>query len=232
MNQTFKVFFRTSKKFGKNPPSNCNDITTYKSLRKSFNANEIVVICDNCSPEQVSYFKSVSPFVYKTSLGNCGSFKYQIELTKIFPADIFYFVESDHLHLPEQKRWLTCGLSLFKLISLYDHPDKYYWPQYNDLKRKICLSEVGYWASTPSTVMTFATKRETLNEIKDTLISDEYLNSSYVCPKDHDMFVHFNNNGFTLGTPLPGRSTHLDIGGHSPYINWIDYINKLNGENL
>jgi len=227
MSDTFKVFFRTSKKFGKNPPQGASDVITYKSLLRSFSPNEIVVICDNCTEDQVQYFKTVNPFVYTTSFGNCGSFKYQLTLTDIFPADIFYFVESDHLHLPEQKRWLTMGLSLFKLVSLYDHPDKYFWPCYNDLKRKIYATDTGYWASTPSTVMTFATRRDTLKEIKDVLVSDEYNDSTFICPRDHDMFVYLNEKGYTLGTPMPGRSTHLDMGGHSPYVNWMGYINEL-----
>jgi hypothetical protein len=230
MSETFRVFFRTSKKFGKNPPPEASDVITYKSLLRSFSPNEIVVICDNCTENQVAYFKTVNPFVYTTSFGNCGSFKYQLGLTDIFPADIFYFVESDHLHLPQQKEWISTGLKHFKLVSLYDHPDKYFWPVYNDLKRKIIVSNTGYWASTPSTVMTFATRKDTLKEIKNILVSDEYNDSNFTCPRDHDMFVHLNEKGYTLGTPLPGRSTHLDIGGHSPYINWANYIAELSRE--
>lgn len=225
---TFKVFFRTSKKFGKNPLPGTSDALTYKSLLQSFTPQEIVIICDNCTDDQIRYFKSISPFVQVTNLGNCGSFKHQLMLTEMHPADVYYFVEADHLHLPEQKRWLTTGLSLFDIVSLYDHPDKYFWNEwYKDLKRKIYATETGYWASTPSTVMTFAMKAETLAKIKEILLSDEFNSNTFNGPKDHDMFLHLGESGIRLGTPMPGRSTHLDIGGHSPYVDWASYAKQL-----
>lgn len=224
----YKVFFRTSKKFGKNPPVGINDKTTFHSLLLSFDKSEIIVICDNCDDEQINYFKNQNVDLHITQLGNCMSYIYQLELAIKLDIDVFYFVEADHLHLPNQKVYLNDGLKLFDFVSLYDHPDKYFWPQYETLKSKIYLSNSGYWRTTPSTVMTFALKRETLYKCYTILTSDEFIKKENNCPLDHDLFLRLGEIGYKIGTPLPGKSTHLDIGGHSPYINWIEFANKIN----
>jgi len=224
----YKVFFRTSKKFGKNTPPGIDDRTTFNSLLLSFDKSEIIVICDNCTDDQIDFFKKQEVEVYVTQLGNCLSYIYQLELATQSDVDIFYFVESDHLHLPNQKDYLNDGLNIFDIVSLYDHPDKYYLPQYRDLRSNIYLSNYGYWRTVPSTVMTFALKRETFYKCYNILSSDEFVKKEYHCPYDHLLFLRLQELGYSLGTPLTGKSTHLDIGGHSPHVNWIDFAYKIN----
>ena len=57
--------------------------------------------------------------------------------------DIIYFVEDDYLHLDG---WIDIMLEGFNQIgadyyTLYDHPDKYYLPMYQDLQSKIITTE-------------------------------------------------------------------------------------------
>jgi hypothetical protein len=224
----YKVYYRTSENFGKNPPHGITEKTTFQSLLLSFEKEEVTVICDNCTDNQFNYFKSQVSDVHRTSLGNCGSYLYQLELSKNNNSDVFYFVESDHLHLPDQKKYLSEGLQFFDIVSLYDHPDKYFWPQYAELKSKIFLSQNGYWRTTPSTVMTFSLMKKTLLKYYEILTSDEFINIKNNCPLDMDMFTRLEKLGVKLGTPLPGKSTHLDIGGHSPYIDWTTYGDHIN----
>ena len=140
MKREFTVFFRTSRRCGKNPFAGIDSSLTLKSLLKSFKESEIVCICDNVTDTQYEYFASLLPFVYRTSRGNCGSFRLSLRLASLHPAKIIYFVEDDHLHLPGQKEWLRQGLNHFDFVSLYDHPDKYLAPMYANLERKIILT--------------------------------------------------------------------------------------------
>ena len=72
---TYRVFFRTSKTFGKDPIPEANSCITYKSLLQSFGRNEIAVIADNADIQQQTFFMQHSSCCYLTKLGNCGSFK-------------------------------------------------------------------------------------------------------------------------------------------------------------
>tara|TARA_Y100001968_G_scaffold331322_1_gene385653 strand:+ start:2174 stop:2845 length:672 start_codon:yes stop_codon:yes gene_type:complete len=221
------VFFRTSSIFGKNPITNVNSKTTIKSLLKSFEPEEIIVICDNTSMEQYKYFANNFPTVYKTNRGNAGSFRLCVELCKVHYAEIYYFVEDDHLHLPNQKEWLLSGLKIFDFISLYDHPDKYYLNMYKDLKRSIHITDQGYFISAPSTVMTFACLSSTLNKTRNILLEEDFTSSSLKTPLDHYLFLKLLKEGYSLGNPIPGRSTHCEKDLLSPYIDWERYVKIL-----
>ena len=223
----FQVFFRTSQSFGKDPIMGMSAKLTLKSLLKSFTKQEIIIICDNKNDKDYLELSSDFPIVYKTKLGNPGSFRLSIKLTEIHQAKNYYFVEDDHLHLPNQKEWIREGLKYFEFISLYDHPDKYRSQMYKDLKRKIILTPLGYFASSPSTVMTFACKAETLKRTKSIFLDKHFTGKSLVVPKDHYLFGKLNAQGYRLGSPLPGRSTHCEREGLSPFIDWENYIKEL-----
>lgn len=223
----FTVFFRTSRKCGKNTFAPLSSGLTLKSLLRSFSPSEIVCICDNVADAQYRFFASHLPCVYKTARGNCGSFRLAVRLANLHPAHIYYFVEDDHLHLPEQKRWIKEGLNFFDFVSLYDHPDKYLAPMYDDLRRKIVFTAIGHFASAPSTVMTFACKEEVLNSAAPIMLKEKFTGLSLPWPNDHDMFIHLLGKGYTLGTSIPGRSTHCESGLLSPGIDWNSYLDSL-----
>ena len=227
MKREFTVFFRTSRRCGKNTFARIDSFLTLKSLLKSFEASEIVCICDNVSDSQYEYFASTLPFVYRTYRGNCGSFRLSLRLASLHPAKIFYFVEDDHLHLPDQKKWLQQGLNYFDFVSLYDHPDKYFAKMYADLNRRVIYTPVGHFASTPSTVMTFACRADTLISSSQIMLEEKFTGSALSWPNDHDLFEELISKGYTLGTSIPGRSTHCEAKLLSPGVDWGSYLDLL-----
>ncbi len=223
----FCVFFRTSKVFGRKPIKNVSSKVTLFSLLKSFLPSELVVICDNTSHSQYKWFAERMPYVYLTKRGNCGSFRLALELSKLHPANIYYFVEDDHLHLPQQKEWLLEGLRFFDFVSLYDHPDKYTYYDYKDLHRKIFATKKGHFASSPSTVMTFACMQSTLKKTRNIFLDNRFTGLDRSYPDDHNLFLNLYESGYTLGTSLPGRSTHCERSHLSPFVDWSSYAIEL-----
>lgn len=220
----FQVYFRTSRSFGKNCLSGFDEFICLESLLKSFSKSEIYIIIDNGRDDQEKYYKD-NGFKYEvTSLGNCKSFVYQVKLAEQSDADVIYFVESDHYHLEKQKEYILDGLDHFDVVSLYDHPDKYHSEMYNNLLVKLYSGKYCHWRTTPSTVMTFAFKKENLLKIKPFITDPLYVGEHLRAPEDHMMFLNMWKNNISLGTCLPGRSTHLEQKDISPYVDWKIYI--------
>jgi len=224
---TYAVFFRTSKVFGKSPIESVDSRLTFCSLLESFSPSEVICIADNVSDEQGLFFAERSHGFYRTSKGNSGSFRLAIDLARLHPADIYYFVEDDHLHMPDQKSYLAAGLEYFDFVSLYDHPDKYQSRYYPGLQRQVLATSVAHFASSPSTVMTFACLADTLHRARDILLDPAFTGEALKAPRDHDMFIDLANKGFTLGTSIPGRSTHCEHQWLSPYVDWSAYAHSL-----
>ena len=222
-NETFAVFFRTSKAFGKRPIDSVDSRITFCSLLESFSPDEIICIADNATEEQSIYFSNNVCNFYRSRKGNSGSFRLAVDLVRLHPADIYYFVEDDPLHLPDQKSYLNAGLQNFDFVSLYDHPDKYQSQCYSGLQRQVFATPFGHFSSAPSTVMTFACKAETLHLARDILLHPAYTGKELKAPRDHHMFVSLAEAGFVLGTAIPGRSTHCERELLSPYVDWGAY---------
>ena len=224
---TYSVFFRTSKAFGKSPIESVDSRLTYYSLLESFSPGEVICIADNASEEQRLFFAEKSISFYQTSKGNSGSFRLAIDLAPLHPVDIYYFVEDDHLHLPDQKSYLAAGLEYFDFISIYDHPDKYQGQFYPGLQRQVLATAASHFASSPSTVMTFACKAETLCRARATLLDPAFTGEALKVPRDHDMFVDLGKKGFSLGASIPGRSTHCERQWPSPFVDCSAYACSL-----
>ena len=110
----------------------------------------------------------------------------QVKLAmKIHAADIYYFVEDDH-------------------------PDKYMFSGYKGLMRKIVATEAGHFSGTPSTVMTFAVTHNTLIKCYGFFLKSQYIRPGLKFPQDHQMFLDLIQQGYSVGTCLPGRSTHCE----------------------
>ena len=213
--------------FGKSPIGSVDSRLTFCSLLESFSPEEVICIADNSSKEQCLFFAEKSFSFYRSSKGNSGSFRLAIDLANLHPADIYYFVEDDHLHLPDQKSYLAAGLEHFDFVSLYDHPDKYQINCYPGLQRQVLATSVGHFASSPSTVMTFACKVETLHRAREILLDHAFTDEALKAPRDHEMFIDLAKKGFTLGTSIPGRSTHCERQLLSPYVDWRAYALSL-----
>ena len=219
----FQVYLRTSKSFGKKTMEGFDEFMCLKSLLNSFSKNEIHVIIDNGTDLQEKYYSDEGFSFERTSLGNCQSFLHQVNLAEKSKADIIYFVENDHYHLENQKDYIIDGLQYYDVISLYDHPDKYQHKMYENLSTKLYMGNKSHWRSTPSTVMTFAFKKESLNKLKPFITNSKFLGNHLKAPEDHSMFIEMWKNNITLGTCLPGRTTHLEKQFLSPYVDWKMY---------
>lgn len=144
-----------------------------------------------------------------------------IEKCNLDSSDLIYLLENDYLH---QKNWVDEIFTLYKTysglnyVSLYDHNDKYFLPQYESLTSKIITTETLHWRTTPSTCGTFIISKEIYDLDKDIL---------FEMFGDHNKFIWLNENrGRFVLTPIPGLSTHCVSGLLSPTINW-ELINKM-----
>jgi|TARA_R110000822_G_scaffold136701_1_gene274200 glycosyltransferase involved in cell wall biosynthesis len=132
--------------------------------------------------------------------------------------DIIYFVEDDYLHL---NGWVNIMLEGFNQIgadyyTLYDHPDKYYLPMYQDLQSKIITTENTYWRTVPSTTCTFACKFGIFKKY----FEDHLKFCSEGFTQDHQMFLHLWSIGSNLVSCMPAYSTHVEANMLSPFIEW------------
>ena len=134
--------------------------------------------------------------------------------------DLIYILENDYLHIGG---WDEKVIELYKTfnglnyISLYDHNDKYFAPQYEDLVSKIITTNSHHWRTTPSTCGSYIVPKHIFDddyEIQTTIIGD------------HNKHIYLNEyKGRFILTPLPGLSTHCMEGLMSPTIDWKQ-INK------
>jgi hypothetical protein len=130
-------------------------------------------------------------------------------------TDIIYQLENDYIH---QDNWVTKLLELydsnlnFDYISLYDHPDKYFYEMYQGLSAQIVCSSSHHWRTAPSSCGSF--------------ISDFYhIQTDYDIFKlglpDYYFFKALcEGRARTLLTPIPGLSTHCMEGYLSPFVDW------------
>lgn len=130
-------------------------------------------------------------------------------------TDLFYFVENDYLHIKgwdEKVRELFSTYESLNYVSLYDHNDKYFLPQYDELASKIITTQTHHWRTTPSTCGTYIVD-------KKILLADYDI--PFTIPGDHSKFIHLNQTrGRFVITPIPGLATHCMEHLMSPTINW------------
>lgn len=134
--------------------------------------------------------------------------------------DVIYFLEDDYLHKPS---WIDIMLEGFEYIgadyyTLYDHPDKYYLPMYENLQSKIIATPSVHWRTTPSTTNTYACRFKTLKQHFDIHVKHCDLEAKWT--KDHDKFTELWRNGSNLISCMPGYSTHVEGNMLSPTIDW------------
>lgn len=136
--------------------------------------------------------------------------------------DLFYFVENDYLHVKDWSDKILTLFSTFNLnggyISTYDHFDKYFLPQYQDLVSKIYATKNHHWRTTPSTCGTYVVNKKTFLEDYDIHTNLE---------GDHNKWLHLTEtkNRFVL-SPIPSLSTHCMEGLLAPAIDWKKINNQ------
>ena len=134
---------------------------------------------------------------------------------------IIYCLEDDYLHRPGWHRIVREGFMplmpstlRFDYITLYDHKDKYTYDMYHDLTSKIGISASVHWRTVPSTTNTWITLSKTLKE--DFEVFWTYRN------QDHEKFLYLGRQGRTIGSCIPGYSTHAHVEHLSPFYDWSE----------
>jgi hypothetical protein len=150
------------------------------------------------------------------------TYKY-IKTLNVDDNDLIYFLENDYLHTDN---WVEEIVTLFQTypqglnyVSLYDHNDKYFLPQYDDLASKVFTTSTLHWRTTPSTCNSFALTKKLFDEDYDILSTME---------GDHNKFMWLaeHRNRYVI-TPIPGLSTHCMEYLLSPTIDWNQINNAI-----
>jgi hypothetical protein len=127
-----------------------------------------------------------------------------------------YFLEDDYLHLPNSIDVIYYGLKNFKLVTGYDHSDRY--TRNDDItfgKEHIAFSKKTncHWRTAESTTCTWATTRELWNSTVGEFAKFYKLN-------DRELFRNlFTKHGIRLWTPIPGVTTHTTH-CYTPGVDW------------
>jgi hypothetical protein len=135
---------------------------------------------------------------------------------------IVYCLEDDYPHRPGWPTILREGFAesriKFDYLTLYDHGDKYTYDMYAQLTSRICSSPSTHWRTTPSTTNTWAMLGKTFREDFDILWGFQN--------RDHEKFLALGRKGRTLGSCLPGYSTHAHTEHLSPHWDW-SFVREL-----
>lgn len=181
------------------------------------------------SPTRHFIFNQIEYPVIEIKEGTeAGSFLKLLDLVsskKLTPDTIIYFLEDDYLH---RDGWVDILLEGFSIqeasyVTLFDHRDKYFFPQYQRLESKIYHTASCHWRTTPSTTNTYAMKYHTL---KSHLSVHREFSLGRKISSDHDKFLKLNNMGASLISSIPGWSTHVETEYASPCVQWELLLSK------
>jgi hypothetical protein len=132
---------------------------------------------------------------------------------------ILYFLEDDYLHRPGWVDILIEGFSLEKAdyITLFDHGDKYQFPEFESLPSILYHTRSCHWRTTPSTTNTHAMRLHTLKKHYE-------VHRAYSLGRkitlDHAKFLRLGEMGARLISAVPGWSTHVEPKVLSPIYEW------------
>jgi len=147
---------------------------------------------------------------------------------KFSPDTIIYFLEDDYLHRPHWPRVLREAFALpIDYVTLFDHRDKYFFPQYVDLKSKIFHTHSCHWRTTPSTTNTYAMLFKTVQKQIDL---HRCFSIGRTITADHDKFCKLAEEGAVLISSIPGFSTHIELDFASPCHDWEKILQETSYE--
>ena len=138
---------------------------------------------------------------------------------KFSPETIVYFLEDDYVHRLNWTKVLREAFTLpgIDYVTLYDHKDKYFFPQYEPLRSKIFHTTSCHWRTTPSTTNTYAMQFKTL---KKHIEIHRCFSLNRTITADHDKFCALSSQGAVLISSIPGYSTHAEPEFASPCTEW------------
>ena len=155
-----------------------------------------------------------------TDAGSFLSMLHHVNSRNIPDDEVIYFTEDDYLH---NTRWPELMREAFDnidadYVTMYDHNDKYFYPQYHELLSKVVCTKNIHWKTVPNTTNTYACFAKTLRRDFATHVKFCDLNRG-LC-RDCDKFAQFENEGKMLINPIPGYSTHCEPQYMSPVVDW------------
>lgn len=220
---TVHVFVRQTKENNKQRPEWFSYEKCFQNLLSIVDDDTKLTVFFDGDPTDhfISNYKDVHVVTTKggtdsKSLGNL--IMHVLKQKDIQDDDIIYFVEDDYMHLPGSIEILREGLNTLSAdyLTLYDHADKYMPGYYERYARgfpiQLFHTKSTHWRTTPSTTNTYAMKFKTLKKDIDIHITYTYT--------DHQKFLILWNKGSSLISPIPGYSTHSEVGLLSPVISW------------
>jgi hypothetical protein len=156
-----------------------------------------------------------------------SSFCYMLDYvlaSRFSPDTIIYFLEDDYLHRQGWPDILREGIDLDEAdyVTLYDHKDKYFTPEYKGLRSELFLTQHTHWRETPSTTNTYAMKYSILK--RDYELHYEF-SRGHKISLDHKKFCVLRSQGSLLISPIPGWSSHMEPEFMSPCLDWMHIQN-------
>ena len=143
-----------------------------------------------------------------------NSVKISTEIACNIGGDI-YIVEDDYFHLPDAIKKIALALPKYKILSGYDHPDRYYRTDDIDYKLQVSFDTESnhHWRTSESTGHTYAVSGDLLESIKPVLMAHEHTVS------DRELWRYLHRNNIPLWTAVPGFVTQVDP-FLSPGVDW------------
>lgn len=191
----------------------------------------VTFLLDTFHPSETPHFilqQDEFPVIEIKQGTETGSFLYLLDHVanlKLAPETIVYFLEDDYLHRENWVDILHEGFSIpqASYVTLYDHRDKYFLADYQELSSKIFISPSCHWRTTPSTTNTYAMRHATL--LRDLAIHQQFSQGRRITA-DHEKFLELGRQGKVLISSIPGWSTHIEDRLTSPCIDWESFFTK------
>lgn len=210
---------------------------TYKSLSNSILANKehvktFYVLFDGFEGsfyqyiiEDVQKLKSFGVQVDFQKMVGGGSVYNSLKVATKFGCDLggdTYFVEDDYFHLPEAIGKIAKALPNLKLLSGYDHLDRYTRTDDIDYPHIIKFDKPSnhHWRTSESTGHSYAIEGSLMEEIKHLLMSHEFTVS------DRELWRYLHRQKIHLYTAIPGFVTQVDP-YLSPGVDWSYYSKQV-----
>jgi hypothetical protein len=201
----------------------------YDNLLKTVDLDrvDITFLLDTFHPKEETHFvleQKQFPILEIKEGCETGSFLKLLDhvtAQKLRPETIVYFLEDDYLH---REGWVDVLLEGFTLpdvsyVTLYDHRDKYFLPDYEKLESRLFHTRSCHWRTTPSTTNTYAMRFETLCQHIE--VHRQYSLGRRISA-DHEKFLELGRMRARLVSPIPGWSTHVEEGLASPCVDWVE----------
>jgi hypothetical protein len=192
----------------------------------------VTFLLDTYHPMQEAHFlyrQSLYPIIEFKAGSEAASFLYMLEHVyrqKFPPETILYFLEDDYVHRPGWPKVLREAFTLSGIdyVTLFDHRDKYFLPQYTDLKSKIFYTDSCHWRTTPSTTNTYALFFKTLQKHIDI---HRCFSLGRTITADHDKFCKLSEQEALLVSSIPGYSSHAEPQFASPCHDWEKILQEI-----